>query len=222
MTNFHDHTPTEQAPQTAGITLHAAGHYDLFTRLGGLGVNSRNSRMVVELAGVRVGDRVLDVGCGTGSLTLTASSAAGSAGAVYGIDASPEMIAVARSKAEKAGLPVKFELAAVEKLPFPGGDFDVVLNRLMIHHLPDDLKVQAFGEIFRVLRPGGRLLITDFMQPANPVLAHLLLPLVGHRMMRTAVASLPPMLSAAGFVDVSSGPTRSAFLAFVSARKPSS
>ena len=153
---------------------------------------------------------------------MAASSAAGSAGAVYGIDASPEMIAVARSKAEKVGLPVKFELAAVDKLPFADGDFDVVLNRLMIHHLPDYLKVQAFGEIFRVLRPGGHLLITDFMQPANPMLAHLLLPLVGHRMMRTGVAGLPPMLSAAGFVDITSGSTRSAFLAFVSARKPSS
>jgi demethylmenaquinone methyltransferase/2-methoxy-6-polyprenyl-1,4-benzoquinol methylase/phosphoethanolamine N-methyltransferase len=221
MNNQHHHPHTEPAPETTGVTLHWAGHYDFFTSLFGLGVNSRNSRMVVELAGVKPGDRVLDVGCGTGNLTLTASVAAGAGGAVYGIDAAPEMIQVARGKAKKMGLPVTFEVGLVEKLPFPDGSFDIVLNRLMVHHLPDDLKVRAFHEVFRVLRPGGHLLIADFKAPENHLLAHLLLPVIGHRMMHAEISNLPPMLSAAGFVDVSLGPTRSALLAFVRARKPS-
>jgi demethylmenaquinone methyltransferase/2-methoxy-6-polyprenyl-1,4-benzoquinol methylase/phosphoethanolamine N-methyltransferase len=207
-------------PQTTGSTIHWASEYDFFTSFLGLGVNRPNSRIVVELAGIKPGDKVLDVGCGTGNLTLTAKTAAGSSGAVYGIDAAPEMIEVARKKAQRYQLDVTFEVGLIEKIPFPDATFDVVINRLMVHHLPDDLKRQAFAEILRLLKPDGRLLITDFNPPANPVLGHLALAMVGHRMMKTNTRNLPEMLSAAGFVDVAFGPTRSTFLAYVSGRKP--
>ena len=86
---------TKNGPETAGATLHWAGEYDLFTSLLGMGVNARNSKMVVELAGIKPGESVLDVACGSGNLTLTAQSYAGPNGKVHGIDASPEMIEVA-------------------------------------------------------------------------------------------------------------------------------
>jgi demethylmenaquinone methyltransferase/2-methoxy-6-polyprenyl-1,4-benzoquinol methylase/phosphoethanolamine N-methyltransferase len=220
MHHMHNEPKTKSGPETAGLTLHWASEYDLFTSLLGLGVNRSNSRMVVELAGIKPGDRVLDVGCGTGNLTLTAKTSAGAKGAVYGIDAAPEMIEVARKKAQRAGLEVTFEVGLIEKIPFPEASFEVVINRLMVHHLPEDLKRQGFAEIFRVLKPGGRLLIADFNPPTNPILGHLALALVGHGMMQTSVLNLPAMLSSAGFSQVTSGPTRSAFLAFVRGDKP--
>src|SRR5512143_2645555 len=109
----------KNGPETAGRTLHWAGEYDIFSRLMGFGINARNSRTVVELAGIRPGESVLDVACGTGNLTLTAKTYAGPGGRVHGIDASPEMIAVARKKAEQSGNAVVFDVGLAEKLAFP-------------------------------------------------------------------------------------------------------
>src|SRR5512135_404507 len=98
----------KNGPETEGKTLHWAGEYDFMTSLLGMGVNARNSRMVVELAGVKPGESVLDVACGSGNLTLTAANYAGPSGKVYAIDESPEMIATAKKKAAKAGTGVTF------------------------------------------------------------------------------------------------------------------
>jgi len=219
MHRFHN-TPKMKGPETTGVAIHWASEYDLFTSIFGLGVNRPNSRMVVELAKIKAGDQVLDVGCGTGNLTLTAKSSAGDGGKVYGIDAAPEMIEVARKKAQKSRADVTFEVGLIEKIPFPDSAFDVVINRLMVHHLPDDLKRQGFAETLRVLKPGGYLLIADFNPPTNPVLNHILTALLGPGMMQVDVRNFLPLLAEAGFVDITSGPTDSAILAFVSAKKP--
>lgn len=220
MHRMHNQTKMKNGPQTTGTTIHWASNYDIFTRLMGMGVNRSNSRMVIELAGIKPGDTVLDVACGTGNLTLTARTYAGPGGKVYGIDAAPEMIEVAREKASRSGLAVIFEVGLIEQLDFPDETFDVVISRLAIHHLPDDLKRKAFAEILRVLKPGGHLLIADFSPPKNPILYHITSALVGSHMMQTDVWSLPGMLSEAGFEEVDSGATRSAILAYVSGKKP--
>ncbi len=216
----HNEPGIKHGPQTTGAILHQASQYDLHTGLLGLGTNGPNSRMVIELAKVKPGDSVLDVGCGTGSLTLTAQSYAGPSGKVYGIDASPEMIEVAKKKASHSELPVVFEVGLIEQWAFPDATFDVVISRLAMHHLPDDLKRRGVAEILRVLKPGGHLLIADFNPPTNPVLKRLASALFGFHMMQTNVWSLRPMLKSAGFVEITSGPTRSAFMAFVSGKKP--
>jgi len=220
MHRMHNVPKTASGPETTGATIHWASQYDIFTSLLGLGVNRPNSRMIVEMAKIEPGDKVLDVGCGTGNLTLTAQRYAGASGSAYGIDASPEMIAVAQKKARRSGSGTAFEVGLIEAIAYPDATFDVVISRLVIHHLPDDLKRQGFREIYQVLKPGGLFFLADFKPPTNPVLAHVTSALVGHRMMQSNVWGIPPMLTETGFVDVASGPTRSAFLAFVSGKKP--
>lgn len=220
MHRTHNDSKTRSGPETTGVTIHSASQYDIHTRLMGLGVNRPNSRMIIEMAKIKPGDKVLDMGCGTGNLTLTAQKYVGASGSVYGIDASPEMIEVARKKAKRSGSKTVFEVGLIEQLASPDATFDVVISRLMIHHLPDDLKRRGFAEIFRVLKLGGLLFLADFKPPTNPVLVHVTSALIGHRMMQSNVWGIPPILTETGFVDVASGPTRSAFLAFVSGKKP--
>jgi demethylmenaquinone methyltransferase/2-methoxy-6-polyprenyl-1,4-benzoquinol methylase/phosphoethanolamine N-methyltransferase len=119
-------------------------------------------RTSIDVAQIKPGERILDVGCGTGDLTLLAKERAGATGQVCGIDAAPEMIDVARSKAAHVKAEVDFRAAVIEQLPFPAESFDVVLSSLMMHHLPADLKPIALAEIRRVLKPTGRLFILDF------------------------------------------------------------
>ena len=79
---------------------------------------------------------MLDVGCGTGSLTIAAKKRAGPASKVSGIDPSSEMIAKAQKKAKREGVDISFQNSVIEGLPFSDGHFDVVLSSLMLHHLP--------------------------------------------------------------------------------------
>jgi ubiquinone/menaquinone biosynthesis C-methylase UbiE len=220
MHRMHNDSKTGGGPETTGITIHWAARYDLFTGLMGLGVNRPNSRMVVEMAKIKPGDKVLDVGCGTGNLTLTASKYVGASGSAFGIDASPEMIEVARKKATRRGSGTTFDVGLIEKITFPDNTFDAVISRLVMHHLPDDLKRRGFAEILRVLKPGGCFFLADFNPPSNPILAHVTSALVGPMMMQSTVWNIPSMLKEAGFWEVNSGPTRSMFLAFVSGKKP--
>ena len=215
-----NHAHHQGSPATRGATLHNASQYDFHTRLMGLGVNQANSKMIIKMANIKLGDKVLDVGCGSGNLTLTAKGYAGGSGFVYGIDASPEMIDVARRNAKQTGIDAMFDVALIEKLPFGNSTFDVVTSRLVMHHLPDDLKQQAMAEIFRVLKPGGTIFLTDFQTPTNPVLARLISMLIGHpAMMQSKVSSLIPILEQAGFANIASGRTRSVFLGFVRGTK---
>jgi len=186
----------------------------------GLGVDRPNSRMVCEMAGIKPGDKVLDLGCGTGNLTLTAEKYTGSSGAACGLDAAPEMIAVACEKARRLGSQAAFEVGLIEQIDYPAGTFDVIISRLVMHHLPEDLKRQGLAEMLRVLKPGGLLFLADFNRPANPLLAHVTSILVGQHMMQASVWDISPMLKDAGFVELASGLTRSAYLAFVSGKKP--
>jgi len=156
-----------------------------------LGREGQFREWTVDLAAITPGDTVLDVGCGTGNLTLAARDRAGTDGEVHGIDAAPEMIQEAERKAAERELDVRFQIGLIEEIPFPDGTFDVVLSSLMLHHLPRDLKRQGVAEISRVLKPHGRFVAVDL----DPVLL---------RNLRTVEEAM----RANGFTEIRQGRTR--------------
>src|SRR5205085_3655875 len=105
----------------------AARHYDLLAWLLTLGRERALRERLVDIARLTPGETVLDVGCGTGSLAVAAKRRVGPAGSVRGVDASPEMIAQARTKAVKGGLDITFDVARAEALPLPDPSVDIAL-----------------------------------------------------------------------------------------------
>lgn len=146
---------------TEGLVIHWARAYDALLWVLTRGGERRFRDHIVDLAGVGLGESVLDVGCGTGSLAFAAKRRAGQNGEVQGVDPSAEMIGRATAKATKTGADVGFRRAEIEALPFPDATFDVVLGTLMLHHLTEDGRREGIREIRRVLKPGGRFLAVD-------------------------------------------------------------
>lgn len=199
------------APATTGHVLHWAARYDLLVWLLTHGRSRAFRERLVDLANPAPGESVLDVGCGTGSLALAAKRRVGAGGKVFGIDASPEMIARATSKAIKAEVDVSFRNAVAEALPFPDAQFDVVLSTLMLHHLPRKARRQCAVEIRRVLKPQGRVLVVDFAQAQSRsgLLAHF------HRHGHVDPRNIVALLEEARFRCVESGPAGVSSLHFV-------
>src|SRR5262249_16367529 len=152
----------QTAPRTHGLVLDWAARYDLLAWLLTHGREGELRERITRIAGLKNGDAVLDVGCGTGTLAIAAARHVGAAGDVTGYDASPAMVARANRKALKAGVRAAFQVAVAENLPFPDRRFDVVLSTLMLHHLPRSTRQQCAREIKRVLKIGGRVLAVDF------------------------------------------------------------
>jgi ubiquinone/menaquinone biosynthesis C-methylase UbiE len=124
----------------------------------------RYKSRLIEQAQLQAGQRVMDLGCGTGTLAIMAKQAQPQA-EVFGLDVDPEMLKVAQAKKNQEKLEVKFDVGFTNNLPYPDDFFDRVLSSIMIHHLKKPDKEKTAQEIYRVLKPGGQLHIIDFGKP---------------------------------------------------------
>lgn len=138
-----------------------ARYYDFVMALLTFGKEKKLRQVELEFCKLHPGERVLEIGCGTGTLTLAAKDRVGPSGEVIGLDLAPEMIEKARSKATRKNAHVSFRQGSVASLPFPSGYFDTVLCSFMIFHMPEDVRTSGIAEIRRVLKPGSQLCIID-------------------------------------------------------------
>ncbi len=208
-----------EAPQTAGRTIRSwARFYDAASWLLSFGRAAAVRRETIGLADVQPGESVLDVGCGTGSLAIALKAKVGASGEVRGIDASPEMIEMARRKAVRGRVDADFQTALIEELPFSEARFDLVVSSFMLHHLPEDVKLKGFAEIRRVLKPGGRFLAVDFGGTSQSVVGHLL-SIFGHTH-GESLDALAPAMEEAGFTHVEAAVTKYRSVAYLRGKAP--
>jgi ubiquinone/menaquinone biosynthesis C-methylase UbiE len=183
-------------------------------------------RRLLDQAALAPGLRVLDLGCGTGTLAVWAKEREPGL-EVVGLDGDPEVLERGRRKAAAAGVDVRLDEGLSFDLPYEDGSFDRVLSSLFFHHLKPDAKRRTAAEVVRVLRPGGELHVADFGPPRDPltwVAAQALASFDGRENTRDNLqGNLPSIFAAAGLEDAAERDRMRVIfgaLAFYSARKP--
>ena len=159
------------------------------------------------IAGLKVGETVLDLGSGGGFDCFLAARQVGEAGRVIGVDMTPAMVSKARTNADKGGYRnVEFRLGEIENLPVADGSIDVIISNCVINLSPHKLRV--FAEAFRVLKPGGRLAISDvvaFAELPDEIRRDMAL-LTGCMAGASPISEVEAMLSSAGFRQIRVAP----------------
>lgn len=184
-------------------------------------------RLLLEQASPRAGERILDLGCGTGTLAISIQDSTPTV-EVHGLDADTEILARAREKARASGLSkVQFQQGFSDELPYQDKSFDKVVSTLFFHHLNTAVKRDTVAEINRVLRPAGQLHIADWGKPSDPAMHAFSLSIClldGFEPTRDNLnGQLPEILEQEGLTDSrQTGQIRTAFgtLALYSASKP--
>jgi ubiquinone/menaquinone biosynthesis C-methylase UbiE len=178
--------------------------YDSYMRKITFGRERQLRDNTVKLAGVQPGNSVLEIGCATGSLTLAAKQAAGPGGRVCAIDIIPGMIEYSRNKAREAGVDIQFQTGSIDSIPFPDNQFDVVMCSFMIFHMSETTRMKGLAEIWRVLKPGGRLFIADLALPRQPFQRFIAEKFLGFSQL-PELSELLPVLKQKGFDSIETG-----------------
>ncbi|QYC42460.1 Demethylmenaquinone methyltransferase [Nonomuraea coxensis DSM 45129] len=185
-----------------GQTIDHPRAYEVLSAIGFGGGRRAAFTRVAAAARPRPGDRVLDVGCGTGYLTRVLAPVVGPDGHVTGLDPSPAMVDHARRRAPRN---CDYVEGVGQDLPFPDGSFDVVVSSLAVHHMPAAARPEALRQMHRVLRPGGRLLIAEFRPPRGRAARRLVGLLSGPAMRQDPRDLLGTLIPDAGFTVEAEG-----------------
>ena len=188
ITHFgYQNIPESQKAQKVAEVFHSvAAKYDLMNDLMSGGIHRLWKHFTIESSGVRPGNRVLDIAGGTGDLTRQFSRLVGAQGEVVLADINASMLKVGRDKLLDNGVSsnVQFVQADAEKLPFLTNYFDVITIAFGLRNVTH--KEEALRSMFRVLKPGGRLLVLEFSKPTSTLLSKVydtysfkILPLMG-------------------------------------------
>ena len=163
----------EKEELVAGVFHSVAAKYDLMNDLMSFGIHRLWKRFAIDCAGIRPGQKVLDLAGGTGDLTARFSRIVGERGEVVLADINDSMLKVGRDKLRNQGLVdnIRYVQANAETLPFPDNHFDLITIGFGLRNVTD--KDKALASMFRVLKPGGRLLVLEFSKPTSELMAKL-------------------------------------------------
>lgn len=177
---------------------------------GPLSVTRLRRELVAQMGDIS-GKNILDVGCGTGTLAILIKQSHPGAD-VVGLDGDPQILEIARKKAQSQGLEIRFDQGMSFELPYPDESFDVACTSMMLHHLTRDDKQKTATEMYRVLRPGGKLFGADFAEPRSRF-GKAIRPLTRRfeRVAENVDGFLPVMFGKAGFKNYSEGARRYLF-----------
>jgi ubiquinone/menaquinone biosynthesis C-methylase UbiE len=142
-----------------GLVIEGMRRYNLFTTVWFLGRHRRLIAELVRMSKVRAGDHAVDIGCGPGKLVRALGAQTGPQGSAAGID--PSAAAVDYNRRRDNNPNHRYIQAPAQDLPLPDASVDVVTCTFVMHHIPEEHREAAFAEMWRVLRPGGRLLLAD-------------------------------------------------------------
>jgi ubiquinone/menaquinone biosynthesis C-methylase UbiE len=184
--------------QPKGHLINWGKFYDPFVSILLLGREKSIRKKTIEKSGIKPGDAILDLGCGTGTLTRLAKRQTGERGKVVGVDGSPSMLEVAEKKSSRENLNIEFTLGAMENPPVADAAFDLVLISIALHHLEPDVQRDCIRACSRVLRDTGRLMLIDF-DPSQSRGQRLLPHLLAHHGMEPFLADLCAELPQLGF-----------------------
>jgi len=161
----------EKASMVADVFHSVAKQYDIMNDLMSFGIHRLWKRFTIDASGVRPGNKILDLAGGTGDLTARFSQLVGREGKVILADINSSMLNVGRDKLRDRGLVqnIEYVQANAEALPFEENTFDVVTIAFGLRNVTD--KDKALRSIFRVLKPGGRLLVLEFSKPDNELVS---------------------------------------------------
>jgi demethylmenaquinone methyltransferase/2-methoxy-6-polyprenyl-1,4-benzoquinol methylase len=160
----------EKTRKVAGIFNSVAEKYDVMNDLMSFGIHRLWKHFTITLSGIRPGQRVLDLAAGTGDLALQLAKKIGKEGVIVLADINESMLSIARERFVNHGLVsnVEYVIANAEQLPFPEHEFDVITIAFGLRNVTD--KVAALASLYRVLKPGGQVLILEFSKPTLPAL----------------------------------------------------